>query len=97
MSVSIKRWKLREFPPFGFSGQLGLTPFHAHLLYNRGIRTREDASLFIQSDERQLNDPALLPEMDEAVARLRRALADKEYIGVYGDFDADGITGTALL
>lgn len=97
MSVSIKRWKLREFPPFGFAGQLGLTPFHAHLLYNRGIRTREDASLFIKSDERMLNDPALLPEMDEAVARLRRALADNEHIGVYGDFDADGITGTALL
>ena len=97
MSVSNKRWKLREFPPFGFAGQLGLTPFHAHLLYNRGIRTREDASLFIKSDERMLNDPALLPEMDEAVARLRRALADNEHIGVYGDFDADGITGTALL
>ena len=97
MSVNTKRWKLRDFPPFGFSGQLGLTPFHAHLLYNRGIRTREDASLFIQSDERMLNDPALLPEMEQAVARLRRALADKEHIGVYGDFDADGITGTALL
>ncbi len=97
MSVSTKRWKLREFPPFGFSGQLGFTPFHAHLLYNRGIRTKEDASLFIESDERMLNDPALLPEMEEAVARLRRALADKEHIGVYGDFDADGITGTALL
>ena len=97
MSVSTKRWKLREFPPFGFAGQLGFTPFHAHLLYNRGIRTGEDASLFIESDERMLNDPALLPEMEEAVARLRRALADKEHIGVYGDFDADGITGTALL
>lgn len=97
MSVSIKRWKLREFPPFGFSGELGFTPFHAHLLYNRGIRTREDANLFIESDERMLNDPALLPEMEEAVARLRRALADEEHIGVYGDFDADGITGTALL
>jgi single-stranded-DNA-specific exonuclease len=97
MSVSIKRWKLREFPPFGFAGELGFTPFHAHLLYNRGIRTREDASLFIEPDERMLNDPRLLPEMNEAVARLRCALADKEHIGVYGDFDADGITGTALL
>ena len=97
MSVSIKRWKLREFPPFGFAGELGFTPFHAHLLYNRGIRTREDASLFIESDERMLNEPRLLPDMDKAVTRLRRALQDKENIGVYGDFDADGITGTALL
>lgn len=95
--MSIKRWKLHEFPPFGFASQLGFTPFHAHLLYNRGIRTREDASLFIDSDERMLNDPDLLPDMGEALERLRRALADKEHIGVYGDFDADGITGTALL
>ena len=97
MSASIKRWKLREFPPFGFAGQLGLTPFHAHLLYNRGIRTREDASLFIESDERMLNDPRLLPDMDKAVARLRSAIEDGEHVGIFGDFDADGITGTALL
>ena len=97
MSVSIKRWKLRDFPPFGFSGQLGLTPFHAHLLYNRGIRTIEDAELFLNADERLLNDPMLLPDMSKAVARLRRALDDKEHIGVFGDFDADGITGTALI
>ena len=95
--MSNTRWKLREFPPFGFAGQLGFTPFHAHLLYNRDIRTREDAELFLNSDKRLLNDAGLLPDMDEAVARLRRALADNEHIGVYGDFDADGITGTALL
>lgn len=97
MSVSIKRWKLREFPPFGFASQLGFTPFHAHLLYNRGIRTAGDAELFLNSDERLLNDPRLLPDMDKAVARLRRAIEDGEHIGVFGDFDADGITGTALL
>ena len=74
MSVSNTRWKLREFPPFGFAGELGFTPFHAHLLYNRGIQSREDAELFLNSDKRLLNDPGLLPDMDDAVARLRRAL-----------------------
>ena len=97
MSAINRRWVLREFPPFGFAKQLGFTPFHAHLLYNRGIRTADDAELFLQSDERLLNDPMLLPEMGEAIDRLRRALDGGEHIGVFGDFDADGITGTALL
>lgn len=97
MNVISKRWRLREFPPFGFAKQLGYTAFHAHLLYNRGIRTAEDADLFLNSDERLLNDPALLPDMKRAVERLRRALDDGEHIAVFGDFDADGITGTALL
>ena len=97
MSAPPARWVLRDFPPIGFAKELGFSPFHAHLLYNRGIRAPEDAELFLNSDERLLNDPALLPEMDKAVARLRRALDDDEHIGVFGDFDADGITGTALL
>ena len=97
MSAINRRWVLREFPPFGFAKQLGFTPFHAHLLYNRGIRTAEDAELFLQSDERLLNDPMLLPDMGKAVDRLQRALDGGEHIGVFGDFDADGITGTALL
>ena len=97
MSAINRRWILREFPPLGFAKQLGFTPFHAHLLYNRGIRTAEDAELFLRSDQRLLNDPMLLPEMGKAVDRLRRALDGGEHIGVFGDFDADGITGTALL
>lgn len=97
MSATNRRWVLREFPPFGFAKQLGFAPFHAHLLYNRGIRTAEDAELFLQSDERLLNNPMLLPDMGKAVDRLRRALNGGEHIGVFGDFDADGITGTALL
>ena len=92
-----RRWVLRKFPPFGFAKDLGFKPFHAHLLFNRGIRTAEDADLFLRSDERQLNDPLLLPDMERAVTRLRRALDSGEHIGVFGDFDADGITGTALL
>ena len=97
MSAPSKRWTLRDFPPFGFARELGTTPFHAHLLYNRGIRSVADAELFIGADERLLHDPTLLPEMDKAVARLKQAIELQEHIGIFGDFDADGITGTALL
>ena len=92
-----KSWKLRDFPPFGFAQELGFTPFHAHLLYNRGVQTAEDAELFLNADERLLNDPKMLPDMPKAVERLRQALDGGEHIAIFGDFDADGITGTALL
>ena len=97
MSATQKRWILSDFPPIGFARELGYTPFQAHLLYNRGIRTSSEAELFMNSDERLLNDPFLLPDMERAVDRLRRALDSREHICVFGDFDADGITGTALL
>ena len=92
-----KIWNLRGFPPFGFAQELGFPPFHAHLLYNRGIQTLEDAELFLNADERLLNDPTTLPDMSKAVERLKQALDDGERIAIFGDFDADGITGTALL
>ena len=92
-----KRWELRDFPPMGFARQVGFPPFHAHLLYNRGIRSAGDADLFLNPDARLRHDPWLLPEMDKAVARLKLALETGEHIGIFGDFDADGITGTALL
>lgn len=92
-----KRWATRDFPPKDFYQEIGLPPFHSHLLYNRGIRGAADADLFLNPDARLLHSPDLLPDIDAAVARLRRALDDGERIGVFGDFDADGITGTALL
>ncbi len=97
MNLIGKRWVLSDFPPFGFARQLGFPPFHAHLLYNRGMRSTEEVESFLVSDRCLLNDPKLLPDMDRAVARLLCALESGEHIGIFGDFDADGITGTALL
>ena len=53
--------------------------------------------IFLAADKRLLGDPFLLPDMDKAVARVHRALLSTEAITIYGDFDADGITATALL
>jgi len=52
---------------------------------------------FFADDERFSYDPFLLPDMHQAVARIYQALLSGESIAVYGDFDADGITATALL
>ena len=80
---------IRSMEPF--------SPLAAQLLHNRGINSVEAAEAFLARDKRLLEDPALLPGMDRAVARIRAALDAGEAIGVFGDFDADGVTGTALL
>jgi single-stranded-DNA-specific exonuclease len=74
-----------------------LSPLMAQLLYNRGITEPDQVEPFLAADERLLADPFLLPDMDKAVDRIYRALLSAENIAIYGDFDADGITATALL
>ncbi len=75
----------------------GVPPLLAQLLYNRGVREPSQLELFITADKRLSGDPFLLPDMTLAVSRIYRALLSGENIAIYGDFDADGISGTALL
>ncbi len=75
----------------------GLSPLLVQLLRNRGITDPTQFEPFLAADERLTGDPSLLPGMGKAVERIRRALLQGEPVAVYGDFDADGITGTALL
>ena len=83
--------------PAGFDADLGLSRFQAQLLYNRGIRSAEDAHTFMNPDSDLSHDPGLLPDIIPAVERLSGALDSGEMIGIFGDFDTDGITSTALL
>jgi len=75
----------------------GFPPLIAQLLYNRGLTEPSQLEPFITGDKRLSGDSSLLPDMHLAVARIYRALLSGENIAIYGDFDADGITGTALL
>jgi single-stranded-DNA-specific exonuclease len=90
------RWNLL---PLATEGHLGssLSPLLAQLLYNRGIREPSQLEPFLSADKRLSSDPSLLPDMNLAVGRIYRALLSGENIAIYGDFDADGITATALL
>lgn len=72
-------------------------PLIVQLLYNRGIINPSQFETFLSADDRLQCDPFLLPDMPQAVGRIYRALLSGEKIAVYGDFDADGITATALL
>lgn len=71
-------------------------PIMAQVLYNRGISDYETAMDFLMGKE-VLHNPMKLKGMNEALARIRQAIRQKEAIVVYGDFDADGVTSTVLL
>ncbi|MBA7613362.1 Single-stranded-DNA-specific exonuclease RecJ [subsurface metagenome] len=72
-------------------------PLIVQLLYNRGLTEPSQLEIFITSDKRLSGNPFLLSDMHQAVARIYRALLCGENIAIYGDFDVDGIVGTALL
>lgn len=92
-----KVWKLLPAPPGGYADSVGLPPFDAHLLYNRGIRTADEAAAFLDAGNDLAHDPFLLPDMNKAAARLRTAVLWGDTVGVFGDFDTDGISGTAIV
>ncbi len=98
VSSSSRAWSVaRRISDEAIRSMEPFSPLAAQLLHNRGVHDIETAEAFLARDERLLHDPALLPGMDRAVARIRAALDAGEAIGVFGDFDADGVTGTALL
>lgn len=74
----------------------GLSPLIVQLLYNRGLSTPSEVQTFLKGAWPEDN-PFRLKGMNEAVTRLRQAIRQREPIAVYGDFDADGVTATALL
>ena len=90
-------WSIFEPAPSEVVESLGFPPLQAQLLYNRGLSSRSEALSYLSPSSSDVHDPLLLPDMDRAVARLRRAISDGETIGVFGDFDIDGISGTAVV
>lgn len=76
---------------------LKLSPVLANLLVQRGIDTVEKAEKFFRPSLADLHDPFLMKDMDKAVERVERAVANNEKIMVYGDYDVDGCTAVALV
>ncbi len=95
-----KRWRLnpvnRELRET-LGRELNILPLTAQLLVNRGLVDCGKASSFLKPSLTDLHDPFLLKGMDKAVERIARALDAGEKIAVYGDYDVDGTTSTALL
>jgi single-stranded-DNA-specific exonuclease len=77
--------------------ELLLGPLEARLLASRGVRSAADGVRFIHPKFEQLHDPFLFREMETATRLLHQAIARGDRILVHGDYDADGVCGTALL
>lgn len=83
--------------PTGFLSSLpGVHPLLMQVLYARGIQTSEDARRFLQEPDPE-SAISQLADLDTAVARILQAIATKEKIAVYGDYDCDGVSACALV
>ncbi|MDO6761823.1 single-stranded-DNA-specific exonuclease RecJ [Tamlana sp. 2_MG-2023] len=95
------RWTLKPIPPSekvkSLADTLKIEPILARLLVQRGIETYEEAKQFFRPSFEDLHDPFLMKDMDNAVARIEKALENNENILVYGDYDVDGTTSVALM
>jgi single-stranded-DNA-specific exonuclease len=67
------------------------------LLENRGLTTEEEITSFLNPTFSKMHDPFLMCDMQKSVDRIKKAIKDKERIIIYGDYDVDGVTGTAIL
>jgi single-stranded-DNA-specific exonuclease len=79
------------------AGELGLHPVAARVLVARGYTTPEAAQTFLSDALTDLPDPFLMKGLPAAVDRLVRAVLNQERVTLYGDYDVDGVTSTALL
>ncbi|EEW53462.1 single-stranded-DNA-specific exonuclease RecJ [Limosilactobacillus antri] len=77
--------------------ELSISETLATLLAERGITDAQAAEDFLKPSLAAIHDPRLLHDMDKAVERIQTAVANGEKITVYGDYDADGITSTAVM
>ena len=79
------------------SAALGCSGTAAKLLWNRGLRTKEEANRFLHLEDTRFHDAFAMRDMEKAVERIETALAAGEKIAIYGDYDVDGVTSTSLL
>jgi single-stranded-DNA-specific exonuclease len=94
-----KRAKWHVYPPLprSFLGaHPDIPPLIAQCLYNRGFTSVHEMLQFLDG-EYEMADPFKIKGVADAVTRIRQAIRDGELLAVYGDFDADGVTATALL
>src|ERR1051325_5205239 len=98
--MKAKRWIVREHDAekaTSLARVLGVSPILAALLINRGYVDEHAARVFLSPTYDQLHEPYAMRGMKEAVVRLKHAVETREPVLIYGDYDVDGTTGTAVL
>lgn len=95
-----KNWIIKNDDPekvFELAKLLGVTELTAKILIHRGITQADDAKIFLNPQSSPFNDPFEMLGMSEAVERISRAINCGEKICVYGDYDVDGMSASAIL
>ena len=96
MLKSKMNWKIEEAVELQ-SEPIHPSPVISRMLAKRNIHTKEEAEAFLNPHKDNLHDPFLFEEMEIAVKRIKQAIEQHEKIMIYGDYDADGVTSTAIL
>ncbi|MEM7008988.1 MAG: single-stranded-DNA-specific exonuclease RecJ [Thermodesulfobacteriota bacterium] len=91
--IEKEKSKLRD----KLSKSLNVSPITSQILINRGIQNETEANLFLNCTLFDLPSPYLMKGMEKAVERTKKGISDGEKIAIYGDYDVDGVTSTALL
>ncbi|HQO33270.1 MAG TPA: single-stranded-DNA-specific exonuclease RecJ [bacterium] len=95
-----RAWKIRPFDSDQadrLAGDLSLSPLIARLLVQRGITESGDARVFLNPSQDVFHSPFLFNGMERAIERIAHARERNERVLIHGDYDVDGITGTAIL
>lgn len=98
-----QKWNIQQLDHTGEAAALDLAQdLHLHpvlgrLLWTQGIRNKQAAKRFFSPRLSDLHDPFLMEDMHEAVERINQAMAQKERIMIYGDYDVDGVSAVALV
>ena len=94
-----KKWKVLPKAEENFKNQFPeISPLVLQLLYNSGVKTQKEIDEFLHPDYTDhVHDPFLFLDMQKAVDRIFEAILKKQSILVYGDYDADGVSSTAIM
>ena len=98
--MSYTEWNIKkqsESSIRALSSAVGCGQTAAYLLLNRKISDPDAARRFLNPDSERLHAPFLMPDMKAAANRIIKAVNDGEKICIYGDYDVDGITSTAMV
>ena len=98
--MGFRKWKLPQADPQKVDrliNETGIPQIAAQILGGRGEDADKTCEYLGLSKQGKMHDPFLMKDMDKAVERISRAVEDGEQIAVYGDYDCDGITATAML
>ncbi len=100
MLRSKKRWKVEgkgHSLEQQFVNDLKISPLVANLLLNRGITSVEEAHHFLYIEKSEFHDPFMMKGMRQATERIHQAIKNNEKILIFGDYDADGVSSTAVM